>query len=82
MKLIRHSLADFCRPILVKQKRRTRSEMSLAPCLGELEPRQLLTGNIYDVGSPDAAYQNLSDLQWNDLQPGDVVNIHMLNITF
>lgn len=31
---------------------------------------------IYNIGQVGSPYQELSDIQWNDLQPGDVVNVH------
>ncbi|MFK8036427.1 MAG: type I secretion C-terminal target domain-containing protein [Hyphomicrobiales bacterium] len=31
---------------------------------------------IYNIGQVGSAYQELSDIQWNSLQPGDVVNVH------
>lgn len=31
---------------------------------------------IYNIGQAGSPYQELSDIQWNSLQPGDVVNVH------
>ena len=29
----------------------------------------------YNIGQPGSPYQELSDIQWNSLQPGDIVNV-------
>lgn len=31
---------------------------------------------IYDIGMNGSPYQELSDIIWNDLEPGDIVNVH------
>ncbi|WP_162653013.1 type I secretion C-terminal target domain-containing protein [Lentilitoribacter sp. Alg239-R112] len=30
----------------------------------------------YDIGMPGSPYQELGDIVWNDLEPGDIVNVH------
>jgi len=49
---------------------------SLASSQGDTANGTSHTGQVYEVGLAGSAFQELSDIDWNDLRPGDVVRIH------